>query len=61
MLLDVYETVYKVRTTLLALKNSPRTSQVQPSAKQVPLLLLTELDYYKESFVSNNIQLNICT
>ncbi|XP_026209989.1 probable E3 ubiquitin-protein ligase HERC1 isoform X9 [Anabas testudineus] len=34
MLLDVYETVYKVRTTLLALKNSPRTSQVQPSAKQ---------------------------
>ncbi|XP_029024458.1 probable E3 ubiquitin-protein ligase HERC1 isoform X3 [Betta splendens] len=35
MLLDVYETVYKVRSTLLVLKNSPRTSQVQASAKQI--------------------------
>ncbi|KAM9841857.1 putative E3 ubiquitin-protein ligase HERC1 [Aulostomus maculatus] len=34
MLLDVYETVYKIRTTLLAHKNSPRTSQVQAAAKQ---------------------------
>ncbi|KAK2888184.1 probable E3 ubiquitin-protein ligase HERC1 isoform X2 [Channa argus] len=33
-LLDVYETVYKVRSTLLAYKNFPRTSQVQASAKQ---------------------------
>lgn len=38
MLLDVYETVYKIRSTLLAHKNSPRTSQVQAAAKQVPLL-----------------------
>lgn len=37
MLLNVYETVYKIRSTLLAHKNSPRTSQVQPAAKQVPL------------------------
>lgn len=36
MLLDVYETVYKIRITLLAHKNSPRTSQVQAAAKQVP-------------------------
>ncbi|XP_040914289.1 probable E3 ubiquitin-protein ligase HERC1 isoform X5 [Toxotes jaculatrix] len=34
MLLDVYETVYKIRSTLLAHKNSLRTSQVQPAAKQ---------------------------
>ncbi|XP_044188772.1 probable E3 ubiquitin-protein ligase HERC1 isoform X2 [Thunnus albacares] len=34
MLLDVYETVYKIRSTLLAHKNSPKTSQVQASAKQ---------------------------
>ncbi|XP_042250430.1 probable E3 ubiquitin-protein ligase HERC1 isoform X4 [Thunnus maccoyii] len=34
MLLDVYETVYKIRSTLLAHKNSPKMSQVQASAKQ---------------------------
>ncbi|XP_038590221.1 probable E3 ubiquitin-protein ligase HERC1 isoform X8 [Micropterus salmoides] len=34
MLLDVYETVYKIRSTLLAHKNCPRTSQVQTTAKQ---------------------------
>ncbi|XP_026152678.1 probable E3 ubiquitin-protein ligase HERC1 isoform X2 [Mastacembelus armatus] len=34
MLLDVYETVYKIRSTLLAHKNSPRTSQVQAAAKE---------------------------
>ncbi|XP_034457870.1 probable E3 ubiquitin-protein ligase HERC1 isoform X1 [Hippoglossus hippoglossus] len=34
MLLDVYETVYKIRSTLLAHKNSLRTSQVQAAAKQ---------------------------
>lgn len=39
-LLDVYETVYKIRTTLLAHKNSTRTSQVQAAAKQVQLLKL---------------------
>ncbi|XP_022618571.1 probable E3 ubiquitin-protein ligase HERC1 [Seriola dumerili] len=33
-LLDVYETVYKIRSTLLAHKNSTRTSQVQAAAKQ---------------------------
>lgn len=38
MLLNVYETVYKIRSTLLAHKNSPRTSQVQTAPKQVPLL-----------------------
>ncbi|XP_068190129.1 probable E3 ubiquitin-protein ligase HERC1 isoform X2 [Antennarius striatus] len=35
-LLDVYETVHKIRNALLALKNSPRTSQVQSSPKQSP-------------------------
>ncbi|XP_074474894.1 putative E3 ubiquitin-protein ligase HERC1 isoform X1 [Sebastes fasciatus] len=34
MLLDVYETVYKIRSTLLAHKNSPRMSQVQTAVKQ---------------------------
>ncbi|KAI3361765.1 hypothetical protein L3Q82_002108 [Scortum barcoo] len=34
MLLDVYETVYKIRSTLLAHKNCPRASQVQTAAKQ---------------------------
>ncbi|XP_053195611.1 probable E3 ubiquitin-protein ligase HERC1 [Scomber japonicus] len=34
LLLDVYETVYKIRSTLLAHKNSPKTSQVQAAAKQ---------------------------
>ncbi|CAJ1070719.1 probable E3 ubiquitin-protein ligase HERC1 isoform X5 [Xyrichtys novacula] len=34
MLLDLYETVYKIRSTLLAHKNSPRMSQVQTAAKQ---------------------------
>ncbi|XP_047185393.1 probable E3 ubiquitin-protein ligase HERC1 isoform X3 [Scophthalmus maximus] len=34
MLLDVYETVYKIRSTLLAHKNSLRKSQVQAAAKQ---------------------------
>ncbi|TKS84344.1 putative E3 ubiquitin-protein ligase HERC1 [Collichthys lucidus] len=34
MLLNVYEMVYKIRSTLLAHKNSPRTSQVQTAAKQ---------------------------
>lgn len=38
MLLNVYETVYRIRSTLLAHKNSPRTSQVQTAPKQVPLL-----------------------
>ncbi|XP_065821674.1 probable E3 ubiquitin-protein ligase HERC1 isoform X4 [Labrus bergylta] len=33
-LLDLYETVYKIRSTLLAYKNSPRMSQVQTAAKQ---------------------------
>ncbi|XP_075899766.1 putative E3 ubiquitin-protein ligase HERC1 isoform X1 [Nelusetta ayraudi] len=37
MLLSVYETVYKIRGALLAHKNSPRTSQVQPAAKQTVL------------------------
>ncbi|CAN9504281.1 unnamed protein product [Ophioblennius macclurei] len=35
MLFDVYETVYKIRSTLLALKNSPRMSQVQAASKQL--------------------------
>ncbi|XP_023136650.2 probable E3 ubiquitin-protein ligase HERC1 isoform X3 [Amphiprion ocellaris] len=35
VLFDVYETVYKIRSTLLALKNSPRMSQVQAAAKQI--------------------------
>lgn len=35
MLIDVYETVYKIRSTLLAHKNSPRILQVQSAAKQV--------------------------
>ena len=43
MLLDVYETVYKIRSTLLAHKNSLRTSQVQAAAKQVPLLKFLHL------------------
>ncbi|XP_040012787.1 probable E3 ubiquitin-protein ligase HERC1 isoform X3 [Xiphias gladius] len=34
MLLDVYETVYKIRSNLLAHKKSLRTSQVQAAAKQ---------------------------
>ncbi|XP_034402246.1 probable E3 ubiquitin-protein ligase HERC1 isoform X2 [Cyclopterus lumpus] len=34
MLLDVYETVYKIRSTLLANKNSPRITQVQTAVKQ---------------------------
>ncbi|XP_078128363.1 putative E3 ubiquitin-protein ligase HERC1 isoform X2 [Sander vitreus] len=34
MLLDVYEAVYKIRSTLLAHKNSPRMSQVQTAVKQ---------------------------
>ena len=38
MLLNVYETVYKIRSSLLAHKNSPKMSQVQTAAKQVPLL-----------------------
>ncbi|XP_034565879.1 probable E3 ubiquitin-protein ligase HERC1 isoform X2 [Notolabrus celidotus] len=33
-LLDLYETVYKIRSTLLAHKNSPRMSQVPTAAKQ---------------------------
>ncbi|XP_041666433.1 probable E3 ubiquitin-protein ligase HERC1 isoform X2 [Cheilinus undulatus] len=33
-LLDLYEMVYKIRSTLLAHKNSPRMSQVQTAAKQ---------------------------
>ncbi|KAM3600471.1 uncharacterized protein V6R79_024041 [Siganus canaliculatus] len=36
MLLDVYETVYKIRSSLLAHKNSPKTSQVDTTAKQSP-------------------------
>ncbi|KAM8872529.1 putative E3 ubiquitin-protein ligase HERC1 isoform 2-T2 [Synchiropus picturatus] len=35
LLLDVFETVYKIRITLLANKNAPRTSQVQSAAKLV--------------------------
>ncbi|XP_029941533.1 probable E3 ubiquitin-protein ligase HERC1 [Salarias fasciatus] len=35
MLFDVYETVYKIRSTLLALKNSPRVSQVEATTKQL--------------------------
>uniref|UniRef100_A0A672ZRT2 HECT-type E3 ubiquitin transferase n=1 Tax=Sphaeramia orbicularis TaxID=375764 RepID=A0A672ZRT2_9TELE len=38
MLLNAYETVYKIRSTLLAYKNTPRTSQMHAAAKQVPLL-----------------------
>ncbi|XP_033501994.2 putative E3 ubiquitin-protein ligase HERC1 isoform X9 [Epinephelus lanceolatus] len=34
MLLDVYETVYKIRSTLLAHKNSPRIPQAQTAVKQ---------------------------
>ncbi|XP_032396190.1 probable E3 ubiquitin-protein ligase HERC1 isoform X2 [Etheostoma spectabile] len=34
MLLDVYEAVYKIRSTLLAHKNLPRMSQVQTAVKQ---------------------------
>ncbi|XP_078812489.1 putative E3 ubiquitin-protein ligase HERC1 isoform X5 [Oryzias latipes] len=34
MLLDVYETVCKIRSTLLAFKNSPKISQVQAATKQ---------------------------
>ncbi|XP_061887279.1 probable E3 ubiquitin-protein ligase HERC1 isoform X3 [Entelurus aequoreus] len=34
MLLEVFETVYKVRMSLLAYKNSPRTSQVHAAAEQ---------------------------
>ncbi|XP_033952277.1 probable E3 ubiquitin-protein ligase HERC1 isoform X3 [Pseudochaenichthys georgianus] len=34
MLLNVYETVYKIRSSLLAHKNSPKMSQVQTAAKQ---------------------------
>ncbi|XP_068430797.1 probable E3 ubiquitin-protein ligase HERC1 isoform X3 [Clinocottus analis] len=34
MLLNVYETVYKIRSTLLAHKNSPRITQVQTAVKQ---------------------------
>ncbi|KAF7670462.1 hypothetical protein LDENG_00124780 [Lucifuga dentata] len=34
VLLDVYETVYKIRSALLAHKNSPNTSQVETAAKQ---------------------------
>lgn len=37
MLIDVYETVYKIRSSLLALKNSPKMSQVQAASKQVTL------------------------
>ncbi|XP_028317880.1 probable E3 ubiquitin-protein ligase HERC1 [Gouania willdenowi] len=35
-LTDVYETVYRIRNSLLALKNSPRMSQVQAATKQSP-------------------------
>ncbi|KAM9735318.1 putative E3 ubiquitin-protein ligase HERC1 isoform 6-T7 [Menidia menidia] len=34
MLLDVYEAVHKIRSALLALKNSPKMSQVQTAPKQ---------------------------
>ncbi|KAM4527576.1 putative E3 ubiquitin-protein ligase HERC1 isoform 4-T4 [Odontesthes bonariensis] len=34
MLSDVYEAVYKIRCALLALKNSPKMSQVHPASKQ---------------------------
>ncbi|XP_049459513.1 probable E3 ubiquitin-protein ligase HERC1 isoform X5 [Epinephelus fuscoguttatus] len=34
MLLDIYETVYKIRSTLLAHKNSPRIPQAQTAVKQ---------------------------
>ncbi|XP_061657060.1 probable E3 ubiquitin-protein ligase HERC1 isoform X5 [Syngnathoides biaculeatus] len=34
MLLDIFESVYKIRISLLAHKNSPRTSQVLATAKQ---------------------------
>ncbi|XP_013861909.1 probable E3 ubiquitin-protein ligase HERC1 isoform X4 [Austrofundulus limnaeus] len=34
MLIDVYETVYKIRSTLLALKNAPKMSQVQAASNQ---------------------------
>uniref|UniRef100_A0A8C9YMF6 HECT-type E3 ubiquitin transferase n=1 Tax=Sander lucioperca TaxID=283035 RepID=A0A8C9YMF6_SANLU len=43
MLLDVYEAVYKIRSTLLAHKNSPRMSQVQTAVKQVPITKMTPL------------------
>ncbi|XP_028274446.1 probable E3 ubiquitin-protein ligase HERC1 isoform X2 [Parambassis ranga] len=36
MLFDIYETVYKIRSALLALKNAPRISQVEAAAKQSP-------------------------
>uniref|UniRef100_A0A8C2X9J9 HECT-type E3 ubiquitin transferase n=1 Tax=Cyclopterus lumpus TaxID=8103 RepID=A0A8C2X9J9_CYCLU len=54
MLLDVYETVYKIRSTLLANKNSPRITQVQTAVKQVPLLKLL----YMESPVSPERELD---
>ncbi|XP_041825741.1 probable E3 ubiquitin-protein ligase HERC1 isoform X2 [Melanotaenia boesemani] len=34
ILFDVYETVYKIRSTLMALKNSPKISQGQAATKQ---------------------------
>ncbi|XP_037548156.1 probable E3 ubiquitin-protein ligase HERC1 [Nematolebias whitei] len=34
MLIDVYETVYKIRSTLLAFKNTPKMSQMQAASKQ---------------------------
>uniref|UniRef100_A0A671VH49 HECT-type E3 ubiquitin transferase n=1 Tax=Sparus aurata TaxID=8175 RepID=A0A671VH49_SPAAU len=46
MLLDVYETVYKIRSTLLAHKNSPRTSQVQNAAKQLRLEALCQMSSF---------------
>uniref|UniRef100_A0A8C4H0W8 HECT-type E3 ubiquitin transferase n=1 Tax=Dicentrarchus labrax TaxID=13489 RepID=A0A8C4H0W8_DICLA len=46
MLLDVYEAVYKIRSTLLAHKNSPRTSQVQTTAKQLRLEALCQMSSF---------------
>lgn len=35
-LIEVYETVYKIRSTLLSYKNTPKTSQVLSTVKQTP-------------------------
>lgn len=53
MLLEVYETVYKIRSALLAHKNSSGTSQAEAATKQVPLL--TSIEITPHNFIIRSI------